>query len=59
VLDLSTGGILFAEPGQRSTDRLIVNFEAGRSYMLICNLKDTPEAPEHSAIGMVTGLKVE
>jgi hypothetical protein len=59
LLDLSTGGILLAESGQHSTDRLLVNFEVGRSYMLICNLKDAPDRPEHSAIGMVAGLKVE
>jgi hypothetical protein len=59
LLDLNTGGILFAEAGEHSTDRLLVNFEPGRSYMLICNLKDSPTAPEHSVIGMVAGFKVE
>ena len=32
--------------------------QAGRRYIVICNLKDAPESQPHSALGMVTSFDV-
>jgi hypothetical protein len=53
------GGILIAGPGETSLGRLHFEFEAGRTYMLVCNFTDTPEAPPHIQLGMVRSFTVE
>ncbi|HSM06665.1 MAG TPA: hypothetical protein VK858_18720 [Longimicrobiales bacterium] len=53
------GGILIAGPGQTSFGSLNVEFEVGRTYMLVCNFTDTPEAPPHFELGMVRAFTVE
>jgi uncharacterized cupredoxin-like copper-binding protein len=53
------GGILIAAPGETAFGRLQVEFEAGRTYVLLCNFTDTPEAPPHLALGMIRGFIVE
>jgi len=58
LLDVNTGGILFAQPGQRTVDQLLVNLESGRIYLLICNLKDPKDEPPHSDRGMVQSFRV-
>lgn len=58
LYDYGTGGILFADPGQRSTGRLLVDLESGRSYFLRCSLQDAPDRPLHSAMGMLAGFTV-
>jgi hypothetical protein len=46
------GGILLAGPGQRSTDRLLVDLKPGQTYTLICNFRDEPDKPPHLEMGM-------
>ena len=58
LLEFGSGGILFAEPGQRAAGQLLMNFEAGRNYMVRCTLQDAPDKPEHVALGMFGGFKV-
>ena len=53
------GGILIAGPGETAMGRLDIDFEAGRTYMLVCNFTDTPEAPPHIELGMVRTFTVE
>jgi hypothetical protein len=51
-------GILIARPGGRTGGELWVDLQRGRTYLVICTLKDTPEAPQHAMIGMVTTFDV-
>ena len=59
LVDVNTGGILFAEPGQHTLDRLLVNLEAGRTYAVICNLRDAPDKPQHTSLGMFATFTVK
>lgn len=51
-------GILFAKPGESSHGKLLVDLVPGRAYGMICNFRDTPEAPPHLALGMHAGFLV-
>lgn len=53
------GGVLIADPGEVGWGRILVNLEAGRTYVLICNFQDEEDAPPHAALGMVTSFTVE
>ena len=45
-------GILLAQPGQTTAAGLLVDLVPGRTYALVCNLRDTPDAQPHAALGM-------
>jgi uncharacterized cupredoxin-like copper-binding protein len=49
-------GILIAGPGKAPDGRLLVSLQKGATYVVFCNLKDTPEAPGHLMFGMYTGF---
>jgi hypothetical protein len=51
-------GILIARPAERSGGQLYVNLIAGRSYIIVCTLRDTPDAPPHTSLGMIGGFRV-
>jgi hypothetical protein len=51
-------GLLLARPGERSGGQLYVNLIAGRTYVMICTLKDTPDARRHMDLGMITSFRV-
>jgi len=51
-------GLLVARPGERSGGQLYANLISGRSYVVICNLKDTPDAQAHVDLGMIATLHV-
>jgi hypothetical protein len=51
-------GLLIARPGERSGGQLYVNLIAGRSYAVVCTLKDTPDAQPHTELGMVGSFRV-
>ena len=51
-------GLLIARPGEQSGGQLYVNLVSGRTYLVICTLKDTPNARRHSEMGMIGGFKV-
>lgn len=53
-----TSGILTAQPGRTTPGRLLVNFESGRTYLLICAFADSDMAPLHSELGMIRVLHV-
>lgn len=36
-----------------------LNLEAGRTYFVVCTLRDTPESPSHVTLGMVASFRVE
>ena len=54
----AAGGVLFAEPGERSWGRLAVELESGRTYVLICNFTDGEGQPMHHEMGMISGFTV-
>lgn len=51
-------GILIAAPEQTTASRLLVDLQPGRTYALVCNFQDEPEAPPHTALGMWRALEV-
>jgi hypothetical protein len=57
-MEFGSGGILFAKPGERGGVQLLVDFEAGRNYLVRCTLQDAPDKPDHMTLGMFGGFKV-
>lgn len=51
-------GILIAGPGQTAASRLLVDLLPGRTYALVCNFRDEPDAPPHTALGMTASFRV-
>jgi len=51
-------GLLLARPGEGAGGQLYANLIAGRSYIVICTLRDTPDAQPHATLGMVGGFQV-
>ena len=45
-------GILVAGPGKSPDGRILVDLIPGETYLLLCNFKDTPDAPTHMTLGM-------
>src|SRR5690606_17385320 len=50
--------VLYASPGGRSSARRRVHLEAGRTYAVVCLLRDTEQAPPHAVMGMVGSIAV-
>lgn len=57
-LDGAAVGMLYAAPGTRSPARLTVPTIAGRSYILLCQLRDSVGAQSHALLGMFKVLNV-
>lgn len=51
-------GILIAGPGQTTASRLAVELLPGRTYALVCNFRDEPDDPPHTALGMRSTFEV-
>jgi hypothetical protein len=51
-------GILIARPGEPSGGQLFVNLLPGRSYIVVCTLKDQPDAKPHVELGMIASFTV-
>lgn len=51
-------GILIARPGESSGGELFVDLQRGRRYVVVCTLKDTPEARPHVELGMIASFEV-
>ena len=51
-------GLLLARPGERSGGQLYANLISGRTYVVICTLRDTPDARPHMELGMVGSFRV-
>lgn len=52
-------GLILAESGQTAPGRLLAELEKGRTYALICNLRDAPDKPQHFTLGMAASLHVK
>lgn len=55
----STLGLLVARPGERSGGQLWATLISGRTYVIVCTLRDTPDAPPHVDLGMATSFTVK
>jgi hypothetical protein len=53
------GALIVARPGDPPGPRLWMNLQTGRRYLVLCVLKDTPEAKPHVMLGMVATIRVE
>lgn len=51
-------GILLVGPGRTTANALHVDLLPGRDYALICNLRDSPEDPPHTELGMRASFHV-
>jgi len=51
-------GILVVKPGDTSGGQLYVELQPGRRYMLVCTLKDQPDAQPHVQLGMIASFVV-
>lgn len=52
-------GVLMASPGETAVSRLLVDLAPGRTYALVCNFRDSPDARSHTELGMVTAIWVK
>jgi HAMP domain-containing protein len=50
-------GVLVAGAGKSPDGRLLVDLLAGETYIVLCNFKNTPEAPTHMALGMYASFR--
>ena len=57
-LDGPPFGALLTWPGATSLGRFTLDLRSGRDYALLCQLRDSTQAPQHSALGMVRVLHV-
>ena len=48
--------ILIARPGKTADGKLWVDLVKGATYVVWCNFRDTPDAPQHMALGMYTSF---
>jgi len=49
-------GILIAAPGGRPDGKIWVDLTKGATYVVLCNFRDKPDAPQHSTLGMYTSF---
>jgi len=58
--EFTEGGaaILIVGPGETADGRVEVDLLPGRTYALVCNFQDEPDAAPHTALGMVASLEV-
>jgi hypothetical protein len=52
-------GILIAGPGKSPDGKLWVDLLPGSSYVLICTLRDKPDAQPHALLGMYAAFKAQ
>jgi len=53
------GALIVARPGDPPGPRLWMNLQTGRRYLVLCVLKDTPDAKPQVMLGMVATIRVE
>jgi len=53
-----SGSVLIAFPGVTAHEEVMVQLVRGEHYALMCQFRDAPEKPRHTALGMVALLEV-
>lgn len=51
-------GVLFSRPGEEPAGRLLTDLEAGGTYLVWCDFRDSLDARRHSQMGMIRLLHV-
>jgi hypothetical protein len=51
--------LIVSRPGDQPGPGLWLDLQAGRTYLVICTLRDKPDASPHAAMGMVASFRVE
>jgi hypothetical protein len=51
-------GLLVARKHEAAGGKLFVELQSGQRYLVVCNLKNTPDSEPHSKLGMVTSFDV-
>lgn len=51
-------GLLLVRPGERGGGQLYANLIPGRTYVVVCTLRDTPDARQHVELGMIGSFHV-
>jgi len=51
-------GLILADAGQSAPGRILATLQKNRTYVLICNVRDTPDKPPHATLGMAKLLYV-
>ena len=51
-------GVLVARKHEIAGGKLLVELKSGQRYLVVCNLKNTPDADPHSKMGMVATFDV-
>ncbi|HEX9605866.1 MAG TPA: hypothetical protein VF962_01425 [Gemmatimonadaceae bacterium] len=54
----ASGSVLIAFPGVTAHEEVLVSLVAGERYALMCEFRDAPTKPKHTALGMVALLEV-
>ena len=52
-------GLLISGPGKSPDGRLLVDLLPATTYVILCNLKDSPDAPGHLTLGMYKSFRTE
>lgn len=52
-------GLLISGPGKSPDGRLLVDLLPATTYVILCNLKDSPTAPGHLTLGMYKSFRTE
>jgi hypothetical protein len=52
-------GILISGPGTSPDGKLVVDLIRGANYVVLCNLKDTPDSPGHATLGMYKAFRAQ
>jgi hypothetical protein len=53
------GALVISAPNEAPGPGIWLNLEAGRTYLVVCTLRDTPQSPPHATMGMITSFRVE
>jgi hypothetical protein len=51
-------GVLVVRPGDSSGGQLLVDLKSGERYLIVCTLKDSPDAMPHMKLGMINSFDV-
>jgi len=52
-------GVLVAAPNDTSGGRLVATLIPGRTYAIVCTLRDKPDAQQHVMLGMLSAFVVK
>lgn len=53
------GALIIGKPGEQPGPRLWIDLQKGRTYLVLCTLRDTPEQPPHVSMGMIGSFRPE